>query len=525
MPKIAVVIPAYNEAASIGLVLDDLLRDAVAQVVVVDNGSTDGTAVVARERGAQVVDEPRRGYGTACLAGIAALDDDVEIVVFLDADYSDHPEELPRLVAPILSGDADLVIGSRTLGQCERGAIAPHARWGNRLAVTLMRLLLDARFTDLGPFRAIRADALRTLGMRDRDYGWTVEMQARAARTGLRVTEVPVSYRRRVGRSKVSGTVRGSVLAGWKILTMIWRVWREQDGALEPPPLPSPPPRGGRELDPGRSQRVPPPHVGGGQGEGDGPTTTACVETITVVVPTLDEEENIGPCLAALATQQGPLEIIVADGGSADRTMAIAREVPGVRVVHGPRGRGAQMNAGAEVASGEILWFVHADCRPPAGAATAIRDALARDGVSGGAFRFALAGRGWGYRVVEWGVRLRCRLFHVPYGDQGLFLRRALFEALGGYRETPIFEDLYLVRALRRRGRVVTLHETMPTSPRRCARDGILRTVMRNQALLLAEWLGGSPGRLARWRQRDVGAGFTPARLARRIAGLLHGRG
>jgi len=246
---------------------------------------------------------------------------------------------------------------------------------------------------------------------------------------------------------------------------------------------------------------------------------------ITVIIPTLDEEENVGACLAALNGQSGPLEVIVADGGSSDRTVAIAAQTPGVRVVHAPRGRATQMNAGAAAATGEILWFVHADGRPPAGAAPAIRDALARDGVSGGAFRFALAGHGWGYRVVEWGVRRRCCLFHLPYGDQGIFLRRETFDAVGGYRDTPLFEDLYLVRALRRRGHVITLDETMPTSPRRCARDGILRTVMRNQALLLAEWLGGSPGRLAHWRQRDVGAGFTPARLARRIAGLLHGRG
>jgi rSAM/selenodomain-associated transferase 2 len=221
---------------------------------------------------------------------------------------------------------------------------------------------------------------------------------------------------------------------------------------------------------------------------------------ITVIIPTLDEEADLGVCLAALAGQEGPLEVIVVDGGSSDGTVAIAARNRGVRVVQAPRGRAVQMNAGAQAATGEILWFVHADCRPTAGAAAAIRRVLARDGVSGGAFRFAVAGDHRAYRVVEWGVRLRCRLFRLPYGDQGIFVRRALFEAVGGYRETPILEDLYLVRAVRRHGRLVILPEPMPTSPRRYARDGILRTVLRNQAVLLADWLGFSPQRLLRLR-------------------------
>jgi rSAM/selenodomain-associated transferase 2 len=221
---------------------------------------------------------------------------------------------------------------------------------------------------------------------------------------------------------------------------------------------------------------------------------------ITVVIPTLEEEENIGACLAAFDGQEGPLEIIVADGGSSDRTVAIAAQTPGVRVVQAPRGRGAQMNAGARAAGGEILWFVHADCLASSGAAAAIRRALSRDGVSGGVFRFALAGDRRAYRLVEWGVRARCRLRGLPYGDQGIFVRRALFEALGGYRETPILEDLYLVRALRRRGRLVMLPDAMHTSSRRYARDGLLRTVARHQMLLLAERLGVSPDGLARLR-------------------------
>jgi glycosyltransferase involved in cell wall biosynthesis len=230
-PRISVLIPALNERDSLPLVLGDLPRDLVSDVVVVDNGSTDGTAEVALALGARVVREPRRGYGRACLTGIAALDDP-DIVCFLDADYSDRPEELPAVVAPLLAGEADLVVGSRATGDREAGALLPQARFGNLLAVTLIRRLCGVRFTDLGPFRAIRADALRRLDMRDEDFGFTVEMQVKAARAGLRCVEVPVSYRRRIGVSKITGTVRGTILAGRKILMTIamyhrWRPSRE----------------------------------------------------------------------------------------------------------------------------------------------------------------------------------------------------------------------------------------------------------------------------------------------------------
>jgi glycosyltransferase involved in cell wall biosynthesis len=222
-----VLIPALNEEASLPLVLRDIPRDLASDIVVVDNGSQDRTAEVARAGGARVVVEPRRGYGSACLAGLADLGQreqgPPDIVVFLDADYSDHPEELPSLVRPILEGRCDMVLGSRLAGQREAGAMPPQSVWGNRLACALMRLFFGARYTDLGPFRAIHWSALCCLGMCDTNYGWTVEMQIKAARMGLRVQEVPVSYRRRIGASKISGTVRGTILAGSKILYLIGR--------------------------------------------------------------------------------------------------------------------------------------------------------------------------------------------------------------------------------------------------------------------------------------------------------------
>jgi glycosyltransferase involved in cell wall biosynthesis len=223
---VAVVIPALDEEASIGRVIG-ALPPWVDDVVVVDNGSADRTAQVARDHGARVVSEPRRGYGAACLAGIAALgesDREPELVVFLDGDFSDHPEEMERLVGPLALGEADLVIGSRVLGRRERGALTIQARFGNWLACTLIDLIWGVRYTDLGPFRAIHLGSLHRLGMEDKDYGWTVEMQVKALIQGLRVDERPVSYRRRIGRSKVSGTVRGVLGAGTKILSTIFRL-------------------------------------------------------------------------------------------------------------------------------------------------------------------------------------------------------------------------------------------------------------------------------------------------------------
>ncbi len=219
--RIAVVIPALNEERAIGRVLADL-PPLVDLTVVSDNGSTDRTADVARAHGAIVVAEPERGYGAACLAALRHVGD-ADIVVFMDGDYSDHAAEMASLVQPIASGDADMVIGSRVLGAREAGSLTPQQRFGNWLATCLIRLIWGVSYTDLGPYRAISAKALRQLGMTDRNYGWTVEMQIRAAVAGLRVREVPVSYRRRIGQSKVSGTIKGTVMAGIKILSVIGR--------------------------------------------------------------------------------------------------------------------------------------------------------------------------------------------------------------------------------------------------------------------------------------------------------------
>lgn len=221
--RVCAVIPALNEEGAIGLVLRDLPRALVGHVIVVDNGSRDATAERAAAAGAQVVREPRRGYGSACLAGIAALPADCEVVLFLDADHSDHGEEAALLLAPIARGEADLVIGSRLLGRAEPGALLPQARFGNTLACFLMRVRFGHRYTDLGPFRAITRAALARIGMVDTNFGWTVEMQIKALRHGLRVVDVPVSYRRRTGVSKITGTVGGTLRAGWKILWTIFR--------------------------------------------------------------------------------------------------------------------------------------------------------------------------------------------------------------------------------------------------------------------------------------------------------------
>ncbi len=231
----AVIIPARNEEKSLGLVLGDLPR--VGKVFVVDNGSTDMTSYVAQLNGAYIVDEEIPGYGRACRAGIHALrrynrhiksNPDanagrypIVFVAFLDADYSDHPEWLPRLIEPLANESADFVLGSRLLGEREKGAMPMQSIWGNRLACFLIKCIWGANYTDLGPFRALRLATLNQLNLKDTNFGWTVEMQVKASQLGLRVLEIPVPYRRRIGQSKISGTLSGTIRAGYKILFTI----------------------------------------------------------------------------------------------------------------------------------------------------------------------------------------------------------------------------------------------------------------------------------------------------------------
>jgi glycosyltransferase involved in cell wall biosynthesis len=222
--RVEAIIPAYNEELSISRVVRAIPPGAVQRIVVVDNSSTDRTAEEARNAGADVVREERRGYGSACLRGVAETQT-ADILVFLDGDFSDDPAILPHLIQPILDGAADLVIGSRVLGHREPGSLPPHARLGNTLACFLVRWLFGVRFTDLGPFRAIRRSSLESLRLRDINYGWTVEMQAKAAIAGLRCVEVAAPYRKRIGRSKISGTISGSFKAGAKILLTIFRLF------------------------------------------------------------------------------------------------------------------------------------------------------------------------------------------------------------------------------------------------------------------------------------------------------------
>lgn len=226
---IDVIIPAYNEQDSIGNVLKDIPKELVREIIVCNNASTDNTKSVALQNGATVVDQPLKGYGNACLKGIGHIkakpkNEQPDIVVFLDGDYSDHPEEMTKLVAPILDNDMDMVIGSRALGQMESGAMMPQQIFGNWLATNLIRLFYSYDFTDLGPFRAIKWNQLVALDMQDKTFGWTVEMQVKAAKHKLKCTEVAMTYRKRIGVSKVSGTLKGTILAGHKILWTIFKL-------------------------------------------------------------------------------------------------------------------------------------------------------------------------------------------------------------------------------------------------------------------------------------------------------------
>lgn len=233
--RVSVVIPTHNEAQSIGRVLADLPAGIVTEVLVVDSNSTDGTPEMASKMGARVLHEPRRGYGRACLTGLAGASSP-DVVVFLDGDYSDRPAELPLLLDPIIEGRADITLGSRLGKQSIPGALPWHAAFGNRLAAGLITRLYGVRITDLGPFRAGRADALRHLQLEENTYGWAVEMILKGALEGFRVVEVPVSYYPRIGKSKISGTLRGTLGAAWFILSLIVRYYFRHPKAGTPRP-------------------------------------------------------------------------------------------------------------------------------------------------------------------------------------------------------------------------------------------------------------------------------------------------
>ena len=225
-PIVDVIIPAFNEENSVGNVVNDLPSAIIREIIVINNNSTDKTAINAKNAGATVLEEKNMGYGNACLKGIAHInkkETKPDIVVFLDADYSDYPEQIVAIIHPIIKQNMDMVIGSRALGNLEKGSMTPQQIFGNWLATFLLKLFYGVKYTDLGPFRAIKYDGLMALEMKDKTYGWTVEMQVKAAKQHLNACEVPVNYRKRIGFSKVSGTIKGTIGAGYKIILTIFK--------------------------------------------------------------------------------------------------------------------------------------------------------------------------------------------------------------------------------------------------------------------------------------------------------------
>ncbi|MEX2673381.1 MAG: TIGR04283 family arsenosugar biosynthesis glycosyltransferase [Phycisphaeraceae bacterium] len=662
--RVGLIIPALNEQASLPHVLASL-PSGLGQVIVVDNGSTDRTAAVAAEAGATVVHQPRRGYGSACLAGLAALAPAVTVVAFLDADLADDPAMLPDIVAPIFNDETDLVIGSRARGGAEPGSLTLPQRLGNQIATCLLGILHGQRTTDLGPFRAVRRSGLNRLAMDDKTYGWTVQMQLRAALQRLRYAEVAVPYRRRIGTSKISGTLRGVIGAGTKIPLTILRETLSHKHLPPTPPsdhlvvfarlpkhgrtktrlIPGIGPEGAaavhqamtahtlKQADGLASKRVtlhPTVRITGGtademaarfgprryvdQGEGDlgdrmqravceafaegaqrvvligtdcpeltpgllgeafevlrdkdvviGPAhdggyyliglsrpapalfegitwgTESVMEqtlaiateqglsvgqlrwggdvdrpedlplwnrvaagpTLGVVVPTLNEEATLSQTLAHLQAPADPrVKIVVADGGSVDKTAQIAK-YHGVTFISGPPGRARQMNAGAAAVTSDVILFCHADTLLPPEYAQQIRRALEDPEVVGGAFALQIDAPGKLYRWIERAVRYRCERLKLPYGDQAIFVRRDVFNQLGGFDDAlTVMEDYDLVRRLRRRGYLASLTAPVRTSARYWQRHGPLRATARNQLVIAAHALGIGPQTLTKLRHR-----------------------
>lgn len=648
--KIKVIIPAYNEAASIAHVLK-AIPTWVDEILVVNNGSTDATAELAAQNGARVVDEPRRGYGQACLVGIAELGS-CDIVVFLDADFSDFPEEMDKLATPIARDQADMVIGSRKQTPESAAALTPVQKIGNRLACFLMGIVWRTNYTDLGPFRAIRCSCLRRLNMQDRNFGWTIEMQIKAIRAQLRIIEVAVKYRNRIGVSKISGTLRGVVGAGSKIL---WTIFRQafSPSAIYPHvktclvvfsryPLPGHaktrliPALGAtgaaclqrkmteqclqnvahlqtqntrieihytggtqrqmrrwlgheftyKQQTPGnlgqRMERafrnshaagcdhtviigtdclelsgpilekafeklnahdlVLGPSADGGYyliglkkpvsifsdiewGQGsvladtlrlaeqkslscamlevlsdvDHPKDLQRVPTnfrpkqpyLSVIIPTLNEDDFIKRSIHS--AQGDGVEIIIIDGHSTDSTCELAEEA-GATVSRSIPCRALQMNQGAIAARGQVLIFLHADTVIEADFTrsnektkpyvTEIFNCLSDASVIGGAFRFKTDYPGTVMKFFQCMVNLRNRLLHMPYGDQGIFIRKEVFDAIGGFPAVSIGEDVQLVKALQAYPPLVQLNLSAITSGRRWRQKGLLPNTLINLLVL-----------------------------------------
>ena len=663
---IKVIIPAYNEADSIGRVID-AVPDWVDEIIVVDNNSSDQTGKIAAEQGARVIREVRQGYGQACLTGIAALDR-CNIVVFLDGDFSDYPEEMDRLVQPVADNLADMVIGARKAKEGLSDALTFPQRFGNSLACFLMQLIWRGCFTDLGPFRAIHNSSLKKLQMADRNYGWTIEMQIKALRAKLRVMEVPVNYRRRIGKSKISGTLRGVMGAGTKIL---WTIFRQ---AINPTPIAGEQPEKlivfSRFPLPGQTktrlipalgalkaawlqrqltemtlraihpftkqtgidceihydghyfrkmrQWLGPDYIYRPQASGDlgrrlanafrrafdqgcekvviigtdcpaindaylrdafgaldhhhlvlGPSTDggywliglnkpanifenitwggsevlastlqqaeklrlsyALLDTLTdidepqdldklppyfkphtsylsVIIPALNEEDHIER--AILSVQGSGIEVIVADGGSSDATVERAKQMD-VQVIQTQTGRSYQMNQAAKTATGDVLLFLHADTflkkNTSAGSSTAINQmfsALSNPDVGGGAFTFTTDYPALALALIEAFVNWRSCMLHLPYGDQALFIRKSLFDKLGGFAPLKIGEDIDLVQRMKQQGRLAHLRSQAVTSGRRWRQHGPWKTTLLNQLVLVGLLCGIPDHLLAQWYAR-----------------------